>query len=148
MFTATPDFQISLRFSLRIPVFELQAILRQVHRSFGDTAKLSYLGKNWDPKIAPILPFYPRGSKLSLISFYGQRFPRYRQIFKIAISRQSSRSCTCDFFLPRESKLSLFLLIELIFCHIWAWNLVTDKRFRSYKNYTLFLPQGGTGEQR
>ncbi len=29
--------------------------------------------------------FYPRGSKLSLFSLYGQRFPRYGSIFKIAI---------------------------------------------------------------
>ena len=32
MFTATPDFQISLRFFLQTAVFELQAILRQVHQ--------------------------------------------------------------------------------------------------------------------
>ncbi len=29
--------------------------------------------------------FYPKGSKLSLFSLYGQRFPRYGPLFKIAI---------------------------------------------------------------
>ena len=32
-----------------------------------------------------ILSFHSRGSKLSLFSLYGQQFPRYGPIFKIAI---------------------------------------------------------------
>ena len=33
----------------------------------------------------PVLPFYPKGWKLSLVLIYGQRFPRYGLIFDIAI---------------------------------------------------------------
>ena len=34
--------------------------------------------------------FLHKGSKLSLFSLYGQRFPRYRPIFKIAIFRHKT----------------------------------------------------------
>ncbi len=37
------------------------------------------------PEVAHTHSFYPKGSKLSLFSVYGQRFPRYGPIFKIAI---------------------------------------------------------------
>ena len=33
----------------------------------------------------PVLSFYPKRSKLSLVLLYGQRFPRYGPIFRIAI---------------------------------------------------------------
>ena len=34
------------------------------------------------PEVAHIALFYPKRSKLSLFSLYGQRFPRYGPIFK------------------------------------------------------------------
>ncbi len=37
------------------------------------------------PEVAHIPSFYHRGSKLSLVSLYGQRFPQYGQTFKISI---------------------------------------------------------------
>ena len=46
---------------------------------------------NWPSGVAHILSFYPKGSKLSLFSLYGQRFPIFhvtvglRAIFNIAI---------------------------------------------------------------
>ncbi len=36
-------------------------------------------------EVAHIPSFYPKGSKLSLFLLYGQWFPRYGPIFKIAI---------------------------------------------------------------
>ena len=33
------------------------------------------------PKVAHVLSFYPKGSKLSLVSLYGQPFSRYELIF-------------------------------------------------------------------
>ena len=37
------------------------------------------------PEVAHILSFYPKGSKLSLFALYGQWFPTYGAIFKLAI---------------------------------------------------------------
>ena len=99
MFTATPDFQISLRFSLRT-VFELQAILRQVHQMtpkwpwtlkhhtyeykswvhwhMGRISKLPYLAmklghwQKFQQKLHNTL-FLPRRLKLSLLSLYRQQ---------------------------------------------------------------------------
>ncbi len=101
--------------------------------------------------------FYPNGCKLSLFSLYGQRFPRYRPIFKIAIFGHE----TCPFakvpevahmhsFYLRGSKLSLFFvqraaasekLAHFQNCHIWAWNVAISQSSRSC-TYTFFLPQG------
>ena len=58
-------------------------------RDTGPFSKLPYLGiklGHWQKfHKLHIYSFYPRGSKWSLFSLYGQRFPRYRPIFKIAI---------------------------------------------------------------
>ncbi len=40
------------------------------------------------PEVAPILSFYPKGSKLSLFLLYRQRFPRYVAIFNIVFSQK------------------------------------------------------------
>ena len=80
--------------------------------------------------------FYPRGLKFSLFLLYGQRFPRYRQIFKVDIFGHETWSLTKD---PEVAHILPFLLqgvkIELISalraavyeiladfqnCHIWA----------------------------
>ena len=57
------------------------------------------------------------GAKLSLFSLYGQRFPRYMPIFKIAIFRDETWPVSkvpevahLDSFYPIGSKLSLFSL--------------------------------------
>ncbi len=57
--------------------------------------------------------------KLSLVSVYGQRFPRYKPIFKIAIFgheiwplAKAPEVADILSFYPRVSKLSLFLLYE------------------------------------
>ncbi len=61
--------------------------------------------------------FLPQEIEIELIFAYGQRFPRYRPIFRIAVFgyetwnfEKSSRSCIWTLFLPRGSKLSLVLL--------------------------------------
>ncbi len=71
--------EIKLIFTLRAAVSEIWADFQNCHiwawnlvigRSSWSCTKLS---------------FYPRGSKLSLFLLYGQPFPRYRPIFKMAI---------------------------------------------------------------
>ncbi len=99
-----------------------------------------------------------RELKLSLISLYGQQFPRYRPIFKITIWGHETWSLALgpevahnilSFYL-RGSKLSYSCSagsqvseIQANFqkCYIWAWNLVTDKSSRSC-TYTLSTPSG------
>ncbi len=49
-----------------------------------------------NPKAAHTLSFYPKGSKLSLFSLYGQRFPKYGPILKIAIFGHETWSLTKD----------------------------------------------------
>ncbi len=93
--------------------------------SFRDTcrlAQLPYLSMklgHW-PKCQKfhIYPLStPKGSKLSLFLLYGQRFPRYRPIFKIAIFGLETWQVAkvpevahIPSFYPRGSKFSLFLL--------------------------------------
>ncbi len=94
--------------------------------SFRDTGRLSklpYLGMKlgrW-PKFQKFhiysLSTPGWGSKLSLLSLYGQRFPRYRQIFKIAIYGHEAWPLAkvpevvhILSFYPRGSKLSLYSL--------------------------------------
>ncbi len=62
-------------------------------------------------------PFLPQGLKLSLFLLYGQWFPRYGPIFKIAIFGHETwplakvpEVAHIGSFYPRGSKLSLFLL--------------------------------------
>ncbi len=88
--------------------------------SFG--VKLPYLGMKlgiWKkvPEVAYGSSFYPRGSKLSLFTFYRQRFPRYGTIFKITIFGHETWNLEKvpevaygPSFYPRGSKLSLFSL--------------------------------------
>ena len=118
--TITPEFQMSLRLSVRTPVLELQVILRQVHHMTskwpstlkdqryqfetwvrwltGRFTKLSLLGMNLAkvPEVAHILAFYPTGSKWSLFLLYGQRFSRYGPILKISISGHETWPLTKD----------------------------------------------------
>ena len=58
-------------------------------QNMGRFWKLPYLGMklgHWrEFQNVAHMSFYPRESKFSLFSLYGQRFPRYRQIFKISI---------------------------------------------------------------
>ncbi len=100
------------------------AYIRSTGSGFQDTglfSKLPYLGMklgHW-PKFQNLhIPsFYPIGLKLSLFSFYGQRFPRYGTIFKIGILGMKLGHCPkfqnlhyiLSFYLI-GSKLSLFLL--------------------------------------
>ncbi len=65
--------KIKLILTLQAAVSEILAKFQNCHISA------------WIPEVAHILSFYPRGWKLSLYFLYGQRFPRYRPIFKIAI---------------------------------------------------------------
>ncbi len=72
--------------------------------------------RHWTPKkVKGSLPFCPSGSKFSLFSLYGQRFPRYVPIFKIPMFGYETwplvkiPESTLSFY-PRGSKLSLFPL--------------------------------------
>ena len=72
--------EIKLIFTLRAAFFEIRADF-QNNGIFGH--EIWQLAKV--PDVAHILSFYPSGSKLNLFLLYGQRFPRYELIFKIAI---------------------------------------------------------------
>ncbi len=67
-------------------IFDLWAVVSKISADF----EIAIFGhETWsltkDPEVAHILSFYHRGSKMSLFSLYGERFPRYGPIFKIAI---------------------------------------------------------------
>ena len=133
--------------------------------SFQDTgpfSKLPYLGMklgHWQKfqKLHIYSLFYPRELIFSLFSLYGQWLPRYRPIFKIAMFGHETWPLTKDptaalflctpggrnwaFFAQRAAVSEI--TADFHNCHIWAWKLVTDKRFRICTS-TLFLPpQGG-----
>ncbi len=110
----------------------------------------------WIPEVAHILSFYPEGLKLSLVLLYGQRFPRYGQIFKLAVfghktwqvAKVPDVAHTLSFY-SRESKLSSLLLygqrfpgygptfIIAIFGHE-TWQVAKVPEVA----HTPFLPQG------
>ncbi len=140
-----PKFQMLHIISLSTSDVQNWAYFRSTDSSFRDTvrfSKMPYLGVKHVMQLALILSFYPRGSKLSLFWFYRLRFPRYRTIFKIAQFGHetwplaNSRSCTYTVLLLRGVEIDLMfalwagvseILADLQNCHIWAWNLVTDK---------------------
>ncbi len=88
------------------------------------------------PEVAHIPSFYHKGSKLSLFLLYGQRCPRYRPFFKIAIFGQETwpsakvpEVAHITSFHPRGAKLSLFfarraavseIRADFQNCHIWG----------------------------
>ncbi len=93
-----------------------------IFRDIGQFSILPYLGMklgHW-PEVARILSFYPMGSKLSLFSLYGQRFPRYWSIFKnchfgawnLTIG-QSCRSCTYSLSLPQGVEIELIFTLPV-----------------------------------
>ena len=80
-----------------------------------------------DPEVAHIISFYPSGSKLSLFSLYGQRFSRYRPIFKLAIFEHETwplarvpEVAHILFFYPMRSKLSVFFALRTAVSEIRA----------------------------
>ncbi len=97
------EVKMELIFALRAAVSEIRVNFQNSHiwpcnLAFGKV-----------PDVAYILSFYPNGSKLSLFSLYGQRFPRYGPIFKINVFghkiwnlKKSSRSCIWILFLLPE----------------------------------------------
>ena len=99
----------------------------------------------------------PRGSKLSLISLYRQRFLRHGLIFEIAIFGHETwnlkKVLEVEYgpsFYPGGSKLSLFLLYRHSFrdtgrfqnCHILAWNLEFEKSAGSWIYRPFFYHKG------
>ena len=67
-------------------IFALWAVVSEIRAIF----KIAIFGYDtWPlvkvPEVTHILPLCGKGSKLSLILLYGQRFPRYGPIFKIVI---------------------------------------------------------------
>ncbi len=154
MFTATTDLQMSLCFSLRTAVFEIHAIWDKctkwppnwpwtlkyqryqyktwVHWHIRRPLKIPYLGMklcHWQ-KIQTLHIYSlstPKKLKFSLFSLYGQPFPRYGPIFKIAIfatwnsvTDKRCRRCTYTLFLPTLSKCS--------------WVSLYGQRFPGYGN--------------
>ncbi len=100
--------------------------------------------------------FLPNGSKLSLFSLYGQRFPRYRSIFKIALLGHETWPLTKG---PEVAHTLSFnsqrVEVKLIFArradvfkiwadfqnfHIWPWNLEFEDRSQSCSLYSLPTP--------
>ena len=93
-----------------------------------------------DPEVAHIHSCYPRGSKSSLFSLYGQRFPKYGPIFKIAIFGHETwalakvSEVVYVLFLPHRVKIIFApgaavseILADFQNCHIWAWNLASGQ---------------------
>ena len=71
-------FEIKLIFALRASIFEIRANFQ----NFRIWAwNLEYKG----PKVAYVLSFHPKKSRLSLFLLYGQSFLRYGPIFKIPL---------------------------------------------------------------
>ncbi len=105
--------EIELIFALRAAVSEILANFQNCH------IWACNLASGQIPEVAHIPSFYPRELKLTLFLLYGQRFPRYGPIFKIAIFGHETwplakvpevaHNSILPFY-PRESKLSLFLL--------------------------------------
>ncbi len=93
-------------FALRAAVSEIRLIFK--FAIFGhETWPLAKV-----PEVAHILSFYPKVSKLSLFLVYGQRFPRYRPIFKLGhetwpLPKVPKNAHILSFY-PKGSKLSLF----------------------------------------
>ena len=96
----------------------------------------------------------PMGSRLSLFSLQGEQFPRYGNIFKIAILvwnlviGQSSRSCTCTLFLSQEVEIELIFSLRVVVseirvnyqnCPIFAWNW---PKFQMLHIYSLSTSMG------
>ncbi len=100
------------------------------------------------PVVVHISSFYPKGSKLSSILLYGQRFPWYGAIFKIAIfghetgpSAKVPEVAHIAVFYPRGAQSGLFS--DFQHCHIWPCNFAIGKSSRSC-TFTLLLPHGVT----
>ncbi len=111
----------------------------------------------FDPEVAHILSFYPRGS--SLFSIYGQRFQRYGPIFKIAIFGHETWQVAKvpevahipgTLFLRQGVEIKLIFAlraavseIRTIFqnCHIWAWNLAIGQ-IPEVAHIPSFYPRG------
>ncbi len=90
---------------------------------YGLILKITIFGhETWNlikvPEVAYGPSFYPRGSKLSLFSLYGQRFPRYGPILKIPYLgikpgiEKSARSCIWTLFLPRGVEIELIFALQ------------------------------------
>ena len=102
------------------------------------------------PNQQPIQNTSPVGSKLSLFLLYGQRFPTYGLIFKIAIfgdeTWQLAKVHINSLSTPRVKIELIFALRAAVAkiradfqnCHIWTWNLAISQSC----TYTLFLLQG------
>ncbi len=74
------------------PIFTLGVAFSEIRANFQNCHICVWnLAISQVPEILHIPTFYPRGTKLSLFSLYGQRFPRYGQIFKIDIFGHETR---------------------------------------------------------
>ncbi len=114
------------------------------------------------PEVAHTLSFYPRGSKLSLVSLYEQPLQatgeiradfQHCQIWPGNLHiTQNPRSCTCTLFQPKGFEIQLICTLwravseiraDFQNCHtcIWAWNVDMDQCSRSC-TYNFFPPQG------
>ncbi len=102
----------------------LPCVYGQPFSRYGSFFKISIFGHEIrnlkkGPKVAYVLSFYPRGSKLSLLLLYVQPFSRYGLIFKISTLnfgheiwdlKKGPKVAYVLSFYPRGSKMSLFLL--------------------------------------
>ena len=91
MFTATPDFQISLRFSLRTSLFELQGILTQVHQmtpKWPWTLKYQSRGyhyKTWVYWHTFEMCLYFRQFRFSKLAYLSMKFSHWQKFQKLHI---------------------------------------------------------------
>ncbi len=134
--------QIELNFALRSEVSEIRIKIAIFGHETWQVAKV--------PEVAHIPSFYPRGSKLSLFFLYGQRFPRYRPIFKIPIFGHETRPLArvpevahIASLYPRGSNLSLFLLYGQQFLR---YGPIFKIAIFGHKTWPLEFLGGGGGE--
>ena len=146
-----PKFQKLHIYSLSTPWGRNWAYFRSTGSGFSDTdwfSKLPYSGMkhgHW-PKLYIYSLYTPRGRNWDFFSLYGQRFPRYGSIFKIAIFGHETWSLAkvpevahVLSFYPRRgrnwayfcSKVSSSeIWADFQNSHIWAWTWVTWQKIQ------------------
>ncbi len=117
---STPWVEIEVIFTLRGAVSEISADF-QIAIFGHETCPLAKF-----PEVAHIPSFYPRWSKLSLFSLYGQRFPKYDPIFKIAMPfghetwQVAKVPEVAQTLSPQVGEIELIFALQVVVFKIWA----------------------------
>ena len=136
--TASHKFQISLHFSLQTPVFELQAILRQGHQM---TPKWPWTRRVQRHQYKIWVHLHTGRFKKIAISYPGMIFSHWQKFQKLYIHSLSTTPPPRNWAYFCSTGSGFWDMDWFSNCHIWVWNLFTNKTSRNC-TYTLFLPQG------